>query len=57
MNSEIEKILEAWDLQDSGERDDIREALHEAYMKGAVAGAIDSVVLSEAVEFTSKLKD
>ena len=47
---EAEKLFEVWHLS-SGDRSDILSALEEAFMSGAMAGAMDSDVAKEAVNY------
>ena len=47
-----EKLYNAWEL-DSKDKDDILQALAEAYMQGCLDGGIDSSLRDEAIDLFS----
>lgn len=51
----LNAIFEWWELE-SGDPDDIMDALNEAYLVGASHGGMDSEVFNHALEFVSKLE-
>lgn len=55
LNTTLQAIFDNWEL-DSGDPDDIMDALNEAYQTGARDGGMDSEVFEEALEFFSKFK-
>jgi len=52
----VDELFEMWDLS-TGNESDIKSAIEEAFMKGALCGALDSDLAHEALDmFRNKME-